>query len=85
MHAIRLTDLMDCLAALPAVELQGLALLRECQPEPGAWYPSPPLPSLADAVTEYITYTDDCARLAASLAQIPPVPLTTEPTPEFCL
>lgn len=74
-------SLRDCLAGLPPVELQGMALLRERRPH-GQFFPQLeghqgiPRETLAEAVTEIVSYTERCRRAAQQLAKLTPVPLT---------
>jgi hypothetical protein len=70
------TTLGDCLAALPPVELKGLALMQQPHPERAA---------LREAVTELIAYTNACQQAADRLRDVPPVPLTAFTLAEWAL
>jgi hypothetical protein len=79
--------LRDCLAALPTVELKGMALLRDakrlpCHPN-GQFFPPfeirqqrLPRDIIAEAVTEIVGYTERCRRATDQLATLTPIPLT---------
>ena len=76
-------SLRDCLAAIPPVELKGMALLRERRPQ-GQFFPSLadeqtdiPRERIAEAVTEIVRYTELCRRTAQQLVKLAPIPLTT--------
>lgn len=76
-------SLRDCLAGLPAVELKGMALLRERCPH-GLFFPQLesggqgiPRETIAEVVTEIVGYTERCRRAAQQLAKLMPIPLTT--------
>jgi hypothetical protein len=70
------TTLLDCLAALPPIELKGLALMQQ---------PNPDRAALREAVTELITYTNACRQTAARLQNVPPVPLIAFTLAEWAL
>lgn len=76
-------SLRDCLASLPAVELKGMALLKERRPQ-GQFFPQfeggssgIPREMIAEAVTEIVAYTQRCRRAIQQLATLAPIPLTT--------
>ncbi len=78
-------DLLTCLLQTPPVELLGLALLRQCQPEPGAWFPTHLPPEQVKAATlEFIAYGSRCLESGQRLAALPPVPLAIS-CPEYGL
>lgn len=68
-------DLRACLAATPPVELLGMTLLKQGNPQ--LLPPDIPRDTLRDAVTELIAYTGRCATAANQLCNLAPVPLTT--------
>lgn len=66
-------DLRVCLAAAAPVELLGMTLLRQGNPQ---LIPADiPRYVLREAVTEIITYTERCAAAAHRLRDLSPVPL----------
>ena len=76
---ISLETLRDCLGDAPALELKGMALLRQCQP---ALLPaldtSIPRETIAEAVREIVAYTQACRDTAKRLAHLRPVILAIE-------
>ena len=76
---ISLETLHDCLGDVPALELQGMALLRQCQP---ALLPaldtSIPRETIAEAVREIVAYTQVCRDTAKRLSHLRPVLLNIE-------
>ncbi len=77
--------LLTCLLQTPPVELLGLALLRRCQPEPGAWFPTRlPPEQVKEATLEFIAYGNRCLETAQRLAALLPVPLAIS-CPEYGL
>lgn len=75
-------SLRDCLAAIPPVELKGMALLRERRPN-GQFFPQIedgaqgiPREAIAEAVAELVGYTGCCRRAAQQLMKLAPIPLT---------
>ncbi len=78
-------QLIACLEGLPPVELLGLALLRQCRPEPGTWFPTRLPPEQVKAATlEFIAYGNRCLEAAQRLAALSPVPLALS-CPEYGL
>ena len=76
---ISLETLSDCLGDVAALELQGMALLRQCQP---ALLPALdttlPRETIAEAVREIVAYTQACCDTAKRLAHLRPVILAVE-------
>ncbi len=69
-------DLLTCLLETPPVELLGLALLRRCQPEAGAWFSTRlPPEQVKEATLEFIAYGNRCLETAQRLVALSPVPL----------
>ena len=80
MHTMSAEQLHDCLAAVEAVDLLGLRLLRaHARPD------DLPRETLTEAVTEIVDYTGRCAATARRLSDLTPVPLTTLELLEFGL
>jgi hypothetical protein len=80
-------SLRDCLAGLPPVELKGMALLRDAKhlqrhpnrqffPQIESGQIGIPRETIAEAVTEIVSYTERCRRAAQQLAKLTPIPLT---------
>ncbi len=68
-------DLLACLEQIPPVELSGLALLRQCQPTPGHWFPGEvSTEQVVQATIEFIEYGNRSMSAAGKLAMLPPVP-----------
>ena len=68
-------NLLACLEQIPPVELKGLALLRQCQPAPGRWFPGDiPAAQIVQATVEFIEYGDRCMSAAQKLAALRPIP-----------
>ena len=80
--ALSLDDLRACLAAIPALELKGMGLLRE-QPQFLAGAAQIPRRQLVEAVTEIIAYTGRGVTATRSLANLAPIPLLTASVLEF--
>lgn len=77
---LTIESLRDCLAAIPPVELKGMALLRECRPN-GQFFPQLTKQGIrreriADAVAEIVHYTERCGQTAQHLVKLVPIPLT---------
>ncbi len=80
-----LEGLRACLAELPAVELKGMALLRERRPL-GPFFPTGlPREVIADAVTEIVGYTQRCQHAVEQLTALTSVPLTAFAIVEYGL
>jgi hypothetical protein len=73
-----LESLRECLVNVPPVELKGMALLRERPPVAG-FFPALDMPRavIAEAVAELVAYTQRSQHVAAQLAKLAPIPLTT--------
>ena len=76
---ISLETLRDCLGEVPALELQEMTLLRQCQP---ALLPALdttlPRETIAEAVREIVAYTQACRDTAKRLSDLRPVVLAVE-------
>jgi hypothetical protein len=78
------TALAEILAAVEPVELKGVALLRQCHPQP--FFPAGIDPAeLAEATVEIIEYTRACEACLHRLKGLRPIPLTEIPVEEFPL
>ena len=77
--------LRDCLLTIPAVELKGMALLRERRPSGGFFPTGISREPLIEAVTEIIAYTERSQRAADALANLTPIPLKTVAVLEYGL
>ena len=66
-------DLRACLAATPPVELLGMTLLRQGNPQ--LTPPDIPRDRLREAVTEIVAYTGRCTTAAQRLSNLAPIPL----------
>ncbi len=76
-------DLRACLAAITPVELLGMTLLRQGNPQ---LLPSNvPRDVLREAVTEIIAYTGRCTAAAQRLSNLMPIPLLNIMIVEFGL
>lgn len=76
-------DLCACLAAITPVELLGMTLLRQGNPQ---LLPSNiPRDVLREAVTEIVAYTGRCTAAAQRLSNLTPVPLLNIMIVEFGL
>lgn len=78
-------QLVNILGGLEPMELKGLALVRECQPAPGQWFPKAPLDKVIEATLEMADYAIAANRIANKLAQLKPVPVRTVSVLEFGL
>ncbi|MCC7447117.1 MAG: hypothetical protein IT324_06860 [Anaerolineae bacterium] len=83
--AFDVPTLLDCLGRIPPVELQGLELLRQFQPQTGVYFPQLPAEAVCDATIELIDYTQSCQQTVRKLQALPPTPLLVYPVLEFCL
>ena len=83
--AFDVPTLLDCLGRIPPVELKGLELLRQFQPQTGAYFPQLPAEAIRDATIELIDYTQTCLQAVRKLQALPPIPLQAYPVLEFCL
>ncbi len=77
--------LRDCLLTIPAVELKGTALLRECRPNGGFFPTGIPRETLIEAMTEIVAYTERSRRMGEALANLAPIHLLTQPVLEYGL
>lgn len=84
LSSFAMDELHRCLASIAPVELEGMRLLKE---RPHFLFASEEIPreQLVEAVTELISYTDQCATASAKLAGLAPVPLTVATVIEFGL
>lgn len=78
-------QLVDILLGLKPLELKGLALVQECQPEPGHWFPNAPLDKVIEATLEFVAYAQASNTAVNKLVQIKPIPLRSVQMPEFGL
>jgi hypothetical protein len=78
-------DLHDCLLALPALDLKGMALLRERRPADGFFPAGIPRATMVEAITEITAYTERARRMGEALANLAPIPLLTQPMLEYGL
>ncbi|MEP7288618.1 MAG: hypothetical protein ABI947_22930 [Chloroflexota bacterium] len=78
-------QLLACLEALPPLDLLGVALLRQCQPTAGGWFPRDvPVEQVIQATVEMVAYGTRSTQASQKLANLRPVPLNI-PVVEFPL
>jgi len=80
-----LDSLRECLLAIPAVELKGMALLRECRSNSGFFPVGIARTTMIEAVTEITAYTGQSRRMADALAHLTPIPLRGQVVLEYGL
>lgn len=78
-------ELVALLETVPEAKLKAMALLQQNRPQPGQLFPSGfSREEYVDATKDLVTYSHDCAALAAQLENLSPVPLDAE-IPEYGL
>lgn len=85
-------SLRNCLTSLPAVELKGMALLRERRP-PRQFFPPPtnssssmlPRDLITEAVVEIVSYMERSRQIANRLVSLTPIAITTFSIMEYGL
>jgi hypothetical protein len=78
-------ELADCLGEIAPVQLKGVELLQQFRPHAGAWFPQLPPDVIAEATSQIIAYTKDCAAVVRKLQMLPAMTLATRHCAEFCL
>ena len=78
-------ELAECLGEIAPVQLKGLELLQQFRPPAGAWFPQLPTEVIAEATSQIIAYTKDCAAVVRKLQILPAMALTTRQCAEFCV
>lgn len=78
-------QLADILLGIQPFELKGLALVRECQPAPGQWFPDAPLDKIVEATLELVDYAKATNAVVSKLVQLKPILLRSVAVPEFGL
>ena len=78
-------ELAECLGEIAPVQLKGVELLQQFRPPAGAWFPQLPTEVIADATSQIIAYTKDCATVVRKLQMLPAMTLTSQQCLEFCL
>ena len=78
-------ELAECLGEIAPVQLKGLELLQQFRPPTGAWFPQLPTEVIAEATSQIIAYTKDCAAVVRKLQMLPAITLASQQCLEFCL
>lgn len=73
---VTIDDLLACLESLPPIDLLGLKLLEQCQPQSG-WYPGDvPMAAVVEATVQLIDYGERTQEITGRLRDLRAIPLT---------